>query len=71
MGEKTTLACSSALVKAAIESEDYKEQMMGYSFLGMIAEACKKQFKSNLDDVAKMSVSGFFSENPRVRWEAF
>jgi hypothetical protein len=44
---------------------------MGFNFLGMISEACKKQFKTNLDDVAKMSVSGFFSENPRVRYEAF
>jgi hypothetical protein len=24
----------------------------------------------NLDDVAKMSVSGFISDNPRVRFEA-
>ena len=43
---------------------------MGFNFLGMISEACKKQFKANLDDVAKMSVSGFMSQNPRVRFEA-
>ena len=43
---------------------------MGFNFLGQISEACKKAFKSNIDDVAKMSVSGFASENPRVRWEA-
>lgn len=43
---------------------------MGFNFLGMISEACKKSFGSNLDDVAKMSVSGFMSQNPRVRYEA-
>ena len=43
---------------------------MGFTFLGMISEACKKSFKTNLDDDAKMSVSGFQSENPRVRFEA-
>jgi len=43
---------------------------MGFLFLGMISEACKKSFKQNLDDVAKMSVSGFASPNPRVRYEA-
>lgn len=39
-------------------------------FLGQISEACKKSFLSNMDDVAKMSVSGFTHENPRVRYEA-
>ena len=43
---------------------------MAFSCLGMISEACKKQFKANLVEVAKMSVSGFTSENARVRWEA-
>lgn len=38
--------------------------------LGMISDACKKQFKQNLEDVAKMTVSGFGHENPRVRYEA-
>lgn len=43
---------------------------MGFNYLGMISEACKKQFKLNIDDVAKMTVSGFAHENPRVRFEA-
>lgn len=34
LGEKTTLACTSTLVKAAIESSDWKEQCMGFLFLG-------------------------------------
>ena len=70
LGEKTTLHCSIHLVKSAIESSEWKEQCMGFSFLGMISDACKKQFKSNIDDVAKMTVSGFRNENPRVRFEA-
>jgi len=70
LGEKTTLACSITLIKTAIESSEWKEKVMGFSFLGMISEACKKQFKANLEDVAKMSVSGFMNENPRVRYEA-
>jgi hypothetical protein len=70
LGEKTTLVCTTTLVKAAIESPDWKEQCMGFVFLGQISEACKKSFLSNLDDVAKMSVSGFQHENPRVRYEA-
>jgi len=32
---------------------------MGFNMLGMISEACKKEFKANLDSVAKQSVSGF------------
>jgi hypothetical protein len=64
------LACSSSIIKGGIESNDWKEKCMGFAFLGMISEACKKQFKQNIDDVAKMSVSGFSHENPRVRFEA-
>lgn len=70
LGEKTTLGCVTALVKSGVESAEWKEQVMGFSCLGMISEACKKQFKANLEDVAKMSVSGFGSPNARVRWEA-
>lgn len=44
LGEKTTLACSADLVKAAIGSADWKEQFMGFRYLGMISEACKKSF---------------------------
>lgn len=55
LGEKTTLACSSELIKAAIASSDWKENWMGYKFLGMISEACSKSFKANLADVAQMS----------------
>ena len=43
---------------------------MGFNMLGMISEACKKEFKANLADVAKQSVSGFANENARVRFEA-
>jgi len=70
LGEKTTLACSTHLVKAAIESPDWKESVMGHSFLGAISEACKKQFKSNLDDIVKMTASGFVHQHPIVRYTA-
>ena len=70
LGEKTTLACTTNLIKAAIDSPNWKEKCMGFMFLGQISEACKKSFLSNMDDVAKMSVSGFTHENPRVRYEA-
>ena len=58
------------LIKSGIESSVWKEKCMGYQMLGMISDACKKQFKQNLEDVAKMTVSGFGLENPRVRYEA-
>ena len=45
LGEKTILACSSDLLKAAIGSQNWKEKCMGFMFLGMISEACKKSFK--------------------------
>jgi hypothetical protein len=70
LGEKTTLMCTADLMKAAISSQDWKEKCMGFAFLGMISDACKKQFKKNLDEIAKLSVSGFDNENPRVRFEA-
>jgi hypothetical protein len=70
LGEKTTLACTTTLIKAAIDSPNWKEKCMGFVFLGQISEACKKSFLSNMDDVAKMSVSGFTNENPRVRYDA-
>ena len=70
VGEKTTLTCCSDLLKAAIGSSDWKENWMGYKFLGMISEACKKAFKSNLTEIAQMSASGLTSQNPRVRYEA-
>jgi hypothetical protein len=43
---------------------------MGYKFLGMISEACRKSFKKNLDDIAKMSAGGMLHSNLRVRFEA-
>lgn len=58
------------ILPGAIGSTVWKEQVMGFTMLGMISESVKKSFKSNLDDVAKMSVSGFASENPRVRYAA-
>ena len=70
LGEKTSLACCIMLIKSGIESSVWKEKCMGYQMLGMISDACKKQFKQNLEDVAKMTVSGFGHENPRVRYEA-
>lgn len=70
LGEKTTLACCLTLIKQGIQSEDWKEKCMGFTMLGMVSETCKKTFKKNIDDVAKMSVSGFPHPNPRVRYEA-
>ena len=70
LGEKTTLACCSDLLKAAIESQNWKDKCMGFTFLGMISDACKKSFKLNLEQVAMMTTSGFMNENPRVRFEA-
>lgn len=43
---------------------------MGFSFLANVSEACKKQFKSNLDDIAKMAASGIVNSHPRVRYAA-
>jgi hypothetical protein len=57
-------------VQAGIASPDWKEQVMGFTMLGMISEACKKEFKANLGEVARSSVSGFNSANARVRFEA-
>ena len=48
-------------MKAAIASSDWKENWMGYKFLGMISEACNKSFKANLADVAQMSAQGMLS----------
>jgi hypothetical protein len=36
---------------------------MGYKFLGMISEACKKSFKANLDEIAKMVAPGMLQAN--------
>ena len=70
LGEKTTLHCSINIIKAAIESKDWKEQFMGYRFLGMISEACKKSFKKNIDETIKLGVSGFIVDNPRIKYES-
>jgi hypothetical protein len=34
LGEKTTLACSSSLIKSAIDSPNWKEKCMGFVMLG-------------------------------------
>lgn len=70
IGEKTTLATSNDLIQAALQSADWKENWMGYKFLGMISEACKKSFKSNLNEIASMSAKGMLHQNLRVRFEA-
>jgi hypothetical protein len=57
-------------LKTAIGSSDWKENWMGSKFLGMISEACKKSFKSNLTEIAQMSASGMLSQNVRVKYEA-
>ena len=53
LGPKTMLACCSPIIQGGIGSTDWKEQCMGFKMLGMISEACKKEFKANLDAVAK------------------
>lgn len=61
LGEKTTLVTCSDLIKSAIQSADWKEQWMGFKFLGMISEACTKSFSKNLVEIAQMSASGIIS----------
>ena len=70
LGEKTTLLCSTNIIKAAIDSQNWKEQFMGYRFLGMISEACKKSFTKNIDEIVKMGVSGLIVDNPRIKYES-
>lgn len=70
LGEKTMLACCSELLKSAISSTEWKEQWMGYKFLGMLAEACQKSFKANMSEIAKMACSGLIINNDRIRFEA-
>lgn len=70
LGEKTTLACSSDIIKAGIDSQNWKEKFMGYRFLGMISEACKKSFTKNVEEIIKMSVSGLIVDNPRIKYES-
>ena len=43
---------------------------MGFVSLGMVAASCSSEFKKQLEDVTKMSVSGLMSSNPRVRHAA-
>lgn len=70
LGEKITLMCSTEIIKQGIQSQAWEEQAMGFWFLGTIAETCKREFKSNIEDVAKMAVSGFAHPHPRVKFEA-
>lgn len=70
IGEKTTLACSTTILKAAIESAEWKEKFMGYRFLGMISEACRKSFEKNIEEIVKMGVSGLIIDNPRIKYES-
>ena len=43
---------------------------MGYRYLGMISEACKKSFEKNIEEISKMSVSGLVIDNPRIKYES-
>ena len=43
---------------------------MGYRFLGMISEACKKSFTKNIEEIVKMGVSGLIVDNPRLKYES-
>ena len=59
LGEKTIIACTTHIVKEAIESADkWKYRQAGFLFLGMISDTCGETFRKNIDDVVKMSANG-------------
>lgn len=71
IGEKTIIACSTHLIKEAIEQKDkWQLRQAGYLFLGMISDTCQDMFKKNLDEIIRMAASGLIDPHPRVRYEA-
>jgi len=68
VGEKTTLAATSELIKEAITHQDWKVRVGGYFFLGFLAESCKESFSQNLDEIMKIAASGVVDSHPRVRF---
>ena len=71
LGEKTIIACTTQIIKEAIEQKDsWQLRQAGYLFLGMISETCGEMFKKNIDEIMKMSANGLLDPHPRVRYEA-
>lgn len=68
IGEKTTIAATTELLKASIVDGNWKVRHAGYFFLGYLAEACKTSFAENLDEIMRMAASGCVDPHPRVKY---
>jgi hypothetical protein len=58
LGEKAIMAASSALIKACIQSGDWKQRQAGYMVMGLIAEACRESMTKNMNEAMQLACSG-------------
>ena len=71
LGEKTTVACTTQIIKQAIDHKDsWQIRQAGYLFLGMVSDTCAETYKKSLEEIMRMSASGLLDAHPRVRYEA-
>lgn len=69
LGEKTILACSSALIFQGAQRQDsWQHRAASFMFLGMISESCGKKLKKDFDDSIKLIAIGLQDAHPRVRF---
>lgn len=65
------LACTSTLIYQSTNNiENWQYRQAGFTFLGMIAEACSKKFKKDFTDTVKLIGQGLFDSHERVRYSA-
>lgn len=70
LGEKTTIACVTDLIKQAISNEKWTIRQAGFLMLGMVADTCEKTFRKNRDEIVKMAAGGVLDAEARVRYES-
>lgn len=71
LGQKTILKCTNQLIFMGVNRTDsWQFRQAGFTFLGMISEACEKKFKKEFDDILALIAKGMTDEHPRVRYQA-
>lgn len=53
MKEKFTIDASSTLIQSCLDHADWNVKQAGFMTFGLIAEACREWFKTNMDEVMK------------------
>lgn len=68
MKEKFTIDASASLIQSCLAHADWNVRQAGFMTFGLIAEACKDWYRSNMEEVMTRVCHGIQEEHTRVKY---